>query len=73
MHETRMNHHTMTTTTPEKPSSNKEKPSISVRINLSEILTEQELESFRAQAEAHGRTVREHFIALTIGTKTSAA
>jgi hypothetical protein len=63
----------MSTATNEKTSSEKEKNAISVRVNLSKVLTEQELESFRAQAEAHGRTIREHFIALTIGSKTSAA
>jgi hypothetical protein len=73
MHETFEAPHPMSKETNEKPSSTKEKPAISVRVNLSKILTEQELQSFREQAEAHGRTIREHFLAITIGTKETAA
>jgi hypothetical protein len=73
MHETTTHHHPMSTATTEKPSNGKEKQAISVRVNLSKILTEQELDSFREQAEAHGRTIREHFLAITIGSKESAA
>jgi hypothetical protein len=63
----------MNTPTTEKPSKDKEKFAISVRVNLTEVLTEQELESFKQQAEAHGRSIREHFLAITIGNKTHAA
>lgn len=46
---------------------------IIVRVDLSKELNPEELASFKQQAEKEGRTVREHFLAITLGQKTSAA
>jgi hypothetical protein len=58
----------------EKQKQSNGKSVLSVRVNLDQILDENELASFQEQAEKAGRTVREHFIAITIGKpETSAA
>lgn len=64
---------TMSTDTAPKPSNDKESSAFSFRLNLKKILTEQEAQSFAAQAEKEGRTIREHFLAITLGTSNTNA
>lgn len=57
-----------------EPSSDKANSPFVLRINLKKLLTEDEAKSFAEQAEKNGRTIREHFLAITIGkTDESAA
>lgn len=65
---------TMSHATAPKTSNDKESSAFSFRLDLKKILTEEEAKSFKAQAEKQGRTIREHFLAITLGeNKTSAA
>lgn len=63
----------MNETAPTKPSKIKPEAAFVVRVNLKKLLTESEQKSFAEQAAKHGRTIREHFIAITLGNKTTAA
>lgn len=64
----------MSSTTTKKPSNKADSTAFIVRINLKQLLTEEQAKSFAEQAEKHGRTIKEHFIAITLGeNKTTAA
>lgn len=58
---------------PIKTSKIKQEAAFVVRVNLKKLLTEEEQKSFAEQAAKAGRTIREHFIAITLGNKTNAA
>jgi hypothetical protein len=60
----------MSTSTTEKPNKQATSTAIIVRVDLSKSLTPSELDSFKTQAERAGRTVREHFLAITLGERS---
>lgn len=61
------------TPTPEKPSNSAASTALIVRFDLSKVLTAEELTSFAQQAKAAGRTIREHFLAITIQPQSKAS
>jgi hypothetical protein len=60
-------HIIMSTQTNSKTNNDKASNPFILRINLKKLLTEEEAKSFQEQAEKNGRTIREHFLALTLG------
>lgn len=66
-------HIPMSTTTTRKTNNDKASNPFILRINLKKLLTEEEAKSFAEQAEKSGRTIREHFIAITIGKTADSA
>jgi len=55
-----------------KTSKIKDSNAFIVRVNLEKMLSDDELTSFANEAKKQGRTIREHFLAITIGEKKSA-
>lgn len=43
-----------------------------ITLNLGEVLTADELAAFRAKANAAGRSISDHFKAITFGTESAA-
>lgn len=62
----------MSTLTKKKTSKIKDSNAFVVRVNLEKMLSTDELTSFANEAKKHGRSIREHFLAITIGDKKSA-
>jgi len=67
MHETFATPHHMSTSTTEKPSKQATRNALVVRVDLAAILTPEEQDSFKTNAEQAGRTIGEHFLAITLG------
>lgn len=61
------------TPTPEKPSNPAANTALIVRFDLSKVLTAAELTRFAEQAKAEGRSIREHFLAITLDRPQSKA
>ena len=62
----------MPATTTKKTSKIKDSNAFIVRVNLEKMLSDDELTSFANEAKKQGRTIRAHFLAITIGEKKSA-
>ena len=62
-----------TTSTRQNASKMNQSTKFSVRIELDEILTSYELESFAEQAETAGHTIRQHFLHVCLGKLSPAS
>lgn len=67
MHNSHMHDAIPTMKKAQKPSKQADRNALVVRVDLKKILTPDEQASFAANAEKEGRTINEHFLAITLG------
>ena len=70
MHNAHMHDANRTMKKAQKTSKQATRSALVVRVDLGAILTPEEQASFTNNAERAGRTVREHFLAITLGERS---